>query len=156
VASASKSSTPGLGGDGGGGQSVVAGDHHRFDAHAPQFGEALLDAALHDVLEFDHAQHVRAIGHHQRGAAAPGHRVDSGAHVRREMAALRLDVGADGVRRAFANLPVLQIDAAHPGLGRKVNEGRAEGVDVALAQVELLFGEHHDGTAFRRFVGQRR
>jgi len=37
-----------------------------------------------------------------------------------------------------------------------VNKGRAEGVDIALAQVELLFRQHHDGTAFRRFVGEGR
>ncbi len=46
----------GLGGDGGGGQRVVAGDHHRLDAHPAQLGEALLDAALDDVLQLDHAQ----------------------------------------------------------------------------------------------------
>ena len=31
----------GLGGDGGGGHRVVAGNHHRFDAHGAQLGEAL-------------------------------------------------------------------------------------------------------------------
>jgi hypothetical protein len=51
----------GFGGDRGGGQLVVAGDHHGLDAHAAQFGEALLDAALDDVLQFDHAHHA-AIG----------------------------------------------------------------------------------------------
>ena len=47
---------PGLGGDRGGGQRVVAGDHHRADAHAAQFGEALADAALDDVLQVDDAE----------------------------------------------------------------------------------------------------
>ena len=51
---------PGLGGDGGGGQRVVAGDHHRADAHAAQLGEPLADAALDDVLEV----------HDRRAAAA--------------------------------------------------------------------------------------
>ena len=46
----------GLGGDRGGGERVVAGDHHRLDAHAAQLGEALLDAALDDVLELDDAE----------------------------------------------------------------------------------------------------
>ena len=46
-----------FGGDGGGGKPVVAGDHDGLDAHAAQFGEAFLDAALDHVLEFDHAQH---------------------------------------------------------------------------------------------------
>ena len=46
----------GLGGDGGRGHRVVAGDHHRADAHAAQLGEALADAALDDVLEVDDAE----------------------------------------------------------------------------------------------------
>ncbi len=40
----------GFGRDGCRGQRVVAGDHHRLDAHPPELGEALLDAALDDVL----------------------------------------------------------------------------------------------------------
>ena len=48
----------GLGSDGRGGQAVVAGDHHGLDAHAAQFGEAFLNAALDDVLQLDHAQHA--------------------------------------------------------------------------------------------------
>ena len=41
VASARKSSTPASCGDHGGGDAVVAGDHHRADAHPPQLVEAL-------------------------------------------------------------------------------------------------------------------
>ena len=41
VASARKSSTPGLGRDRRGGERVVAGDHHRLDAHRAQLGEPL-------------------------------------------------------------------------------------------------------------------
>ena len=53
---------------------VVAGDHHRLDAHAPQLAEALLDATLHDVLELDHHQaSARAVGHDQwRATTARG------------------------------------------------------------------------------------
>src|SRR6201991_4119285 len=40
---------------------VVAGHHHGLDAHLAQFGKALLDAALHDVLQLDHAEHARAM-----------------------------------------------------------------------------------------------
>ena len=63
----------GLGGDRRGGERVVAGDHHRLDAHAAQLAEALLDAALDDVLELDDAEHAGAVAHHQRRAAAAGH-----------------------------------------------------------------------------------
>ena len=47
---------PGLLGDGRRGQRVVAGDHHRADAHGPQLVEALAHARLHDVLELDDAE----------------------------------------------------------------------------------------------------
>ncbi len=95
---------PGLGGDGRGGEAVVAGDHDGLDTHAPQLREALLDAALDDVLELDHAQHAGAIGHHQGGAAAPGDGIDDAGHLLREGPALRLDMAADGLRRALADL----------------------------------------------------
>jgi hypothetical protein len=47
----------GLGRDGGGGQGVVARDHHRAQPHGPETREALLDPALHDVLQVHDAQH---------------------------------------------------------------------------------------------------
>ena len=49
----------GLGGDRGRGERVVAGDHDGPDAHAPELGEALPDAALDDVLELDDARAPR-------------------------------------------------------------------------------------------------
>ena len=61
---------PGLGGDGGGGQRVVAGDHHGADAHGAQFGEALAHAGLDDVLQVDRAKDLAAIGD-QQGRSYP-------------------------------------------------------------------------------------
>ena len=49
---------PGLGGDGGSGHRVVAGDHHRADAHGAQCGEAFADAGLDHVLQVDHAEQL--------------------------------------------------------------------------------------------------
>ena len=49
----------GLRGDGCRGERVVAGDHHRADAHGPQLVEALPHARLHHVLEVDHADDPR-------------------------------------------------------------------------------------------------
>ena len=43
------------------GERVVARDHHRANAHRAQPVEALADAALHDVLEVDDAEHARAV-----------------------------------------------------------------------------------------------
>ena len=72
VACAMKSSTPGFGGDGGGGQRIVARDHHGLDAHLAQLREAFLDAALDDVLQVDDAEHFAAFRHDQRRAARTG------------------------------------------------------------------------------------
>ncbi len=62
----------GLGGDGRGGHRVVAGDHHRADPHAAQFGEALADAAFDDVLEVDDAEQLAVARHGERRAAGLG------------------------------------------------------------------------------------
>ncbi len=41
----------GLGGDRRSGQAVIAGDHHRFNAHFAQLGETFFDAAFDDIFE---------------------------------------------------------------------------------------------------------
>ena len=64
----------GLGGDGGRGHRVVAGDHDGADAHAAQLGEALADAALDDVLEVDDAEQPAVLGDGERRAAGLGDR----------------------------------------------------------------------------------
>ncbi|MNT20214.1 hypothetical protein D3C72_1555160 [compost metagenome] len=48
-----------------------------------------------------------------------------------------------------------QVHPAHAGLGGEVHELGSHGLDVALAQVELLLGQYDDAAAFGRFVGQR-
>ena len=48
---------------------IVAGDHHRADAHAAQFGEAFADAALDDVLQVDDAEQAAVARHRERCAA---------------------------------------------------------------------------------------
>ena len=60
----------GLAGDGGGGERVVAGDHDGLDAHGAELSEALLHAALDDVLEVDDAEGAAVFGDDERGAAA--------------------------------------------------------------------------------------
>ena len=50
----------GLGGDRRGREPVVARDHDGLDAHLPQLGEALADAAFDDVAQLDDAEHARA------------------------------------------------------------------------------------------------
>ncbi len=145
--------------DGGGSQAVVAGDHDRLDAHPAQFGKALLDAALHDVFEFDDAEHaciaVDRLGNDQRGAAAPCHAVNAGSHIIGIPATFAGDVDTDRVRRPFAHLAAGEVDAAHARLCGERHEGRTQGDDIALAQTVLLFCQHDYRTPFRRAIGER-
>ena len=46
----------GFGGDGRGGQRIVAGDHDGLDAHLAQLGKAFLQAAFDDIFQMDHTQ----------------------------------------------------------------------------------------------------
>ena len=95
VASARNVVDAGLGGDRGGGQLVVAGDHHGLDAHAAQLAEALLDAALDDVLQLDHAEHAWP---------SPSLATTSGVLPRRAMSSTaRRHVGRQARRRAPAS-----------------------------------------------------
>jgi hypothetical protein len=91
----------GLVGDGLRGERVVAGDHHRADAHLAQFGEPLADALLDDVLEMDHAERPRRAGraslrHHERRAADGGDGVHHLAKLWRQRPVSRPDPLADG------------------------------------------------------------
>src|SRR6185436_15335689 len=51
-----------LGGDGGGGEGIVAGDHHAANAHAAELGDAFLHTALDDVFQVDDPEQAGAIG----------------------------------------------------------------------------------------------
>ena len=155
VAWARKSSTPGLRADGRRGQRVVAGDHDGLDAHAAQLGEALPDAALHDVLELDDAEHLGAVGDDERRRARLGDGVDRAADVGGDGAAELPDVGLDRVGGALADLAAVQVHAAHPRLRGEGDERRAELLDLALADAVLLLGEDDDAAALGRLVGER-
>ncbi len=65
---------------------IVAGDHDGLDTHAAEFGEALGDATLDDVLEFDDAEGpALPVGHDQRRGASLRDLVHdlAGLHARR-------------------------------------------------------------------------
>jgi hypothetical protein len=126
-----------------------------LDAHAAQFGEALLDAALDDVLELDHAQHLRAVVATTSGVLPRRATSSTCARTVRRESCRRASTCADGVGRALADLAAIDIDAAHARLRGEGHEHRAERRDVALAQVEALLGQHHDAAALGRLVGQR-
>ena len=64
----------GLGGDRLGRERVVAGDHHRADAHPAHVGEPGRETLLHDVLQVDDAQDGGltggGLGRHREGRAS--------------------------------------------------------------------------------------
>src|SRR5204863_2545041 len=59
----------------GGGERIVARDHHGANAHLAEVREALLDAAFDDVLQMNDAQHFAAFRHDERRAAGTGNLV---------------------------------------------------------------------------------
>ena len=143
----------GLGGDGLGGERVVAGDHHRADAHGPQLVEAVADALLDDVLEVDDAEDLGALGDDQRRAAGRWRRPRPARRARRARARpARRPSASPSRRRPCARTLAVEVEAAHAGLGGERDEGGV--ADVALAEVEPLLGQHHDRAALRRLVGQ--
>ena len=152
----------GLGGDGRGGEPVVAGDHHRLDAHAAQFGKALLDAALDDVLQLDHTQH--ACGRRDTTSGVLPLRATSSAALctsAGKHAAQRFDMLADGFAGALAQHAHAAVAASISTPLMRVCAVKATkcvfcAVKLALAQVELLLGQHGDAAAFGRLVGHRR
>ena len=72
------------------------------------------------------------------------------------MAAVSLNVAANGIHGTFTDHPLVDVNPAHPGLGGKGHEGGVQRLQIALAQIKALLCQHHDAAAFRRFVGQRR
>src|SRR5262249_53599254 len=120
-----------------------------------QLAEALLDAAFHDVLELDDAEHAGAIGDEQRRTAAARDLLRRRLHALRKRRAERFDVLLNGIRRALAHLAIPDVDAAHARMRGERYEARVQRAQVALAQLEALLREHDDAAPFRCFVGQR-
>ena len=97
----------GLLGDGPGRERVVAGDHHRADAHRAELVEALAHAVLDDVLEVDDAEHAVlagariGLGDGERRAAVGRDAVDDRVHRLGHGAAGREHPLLDRVGRAL-------------------------------------------------------
>ena len=66
------SSAPHLALDGGGGALVVAGQHHRADAHGLELGEGGGARGLHRVGHGDHAQKLAVLSEEERRLALVG------------------------------------------------------------------------------------
>ena len=94
----------GFGRDRRGGERVVAGDHHRLDAHRPQMREPIADAALDDVLQMNDAEGAAALGDDERRAAGAGHTLNDRGELVRHAATPADNPRLDGLGSAFANL----------------------------------------------------
>ena len=152
----------GFGGDGGGGERIVARDHHGADAHFAQVREAVLDSAFHHVLQFDRrrasscrtrrrAESRRDVRFHRPSSSRPAGK------LRRLIRQIRARFPPRLCGRAWsARLPMrVKIDAAHAGLRGERNERGVQLVHFARAQSEFLFRQHDDAAAFGRFIGER-
>ena len=108
------------------GARVVAGDHHRPDAHLAELGEALDEPFLDRVLELDHAQDATLGLEDQRGGPLVGDAVGIGRHVGGQAAHLRVD----RVDRTLQDgRPRRRPDAARARLGAErdlLRDGRVE------------------------------
>ncbi len=145
---------PGLGRDGGGGERIVAGDHHRADAHLAQLAEALADAGLDHVLERDRAEQAAVARHRERGHARARDLVGGAAQLGRGGGLAEAGIGAEhGIDRALLDQAVADPDARDPGLRGEGDHlcpfGQGSGVDG-----EALAGEHHHRTPLGRLVGE--
>jgi len=73
-------------------QRIVAGDHHRPDAHPAQLAEALSDASLDDILQMDDPEQTAILRDGERRST--GFRDSVGAHVQ----GVNCRVGYQGTR----------------------------------------------------------
>ena len=144
-----------FGGNGRRSQTVIPGDHHRFNAHLTHLGETLFYTAFNDILQSDHPQNACTFRHHQRGCPLTRHAFHQMVDFRGEVSIIGFNMTANGINGPFTDHPVLNVNAAHAGLRREGNERGVQALYVALAQVKALLGEDHDTAAFRRFIGQR-
>ncbi|MPL86091.1 hypothetical protein SDC9_32067 [bioreactor metagenome] len=142
---------PRLGGDCGGGQGIVTGDHHRADAHRAQLGKALAHAGLDHVLQMDRAEDHVVLRHQKRRAAGAGDLVDPRAQRRIGGAP---DEPLHRIHRALAQLPARQIDAGKPGLGGE-GDGLAPFHALAGQGGEQPARQIDDRLAFRRGIAER-
>ena len=163
VASARKSSTPGLRGDRLRGQRVVAGDHHRADAHRAHLGEPLGHPGLDHVGQLDDAEHPGA-SPAARSATTSGVpprspiRVDGRRDLGRQCRWHPTHRG-DGGAGALAHLAPLpgggDVEPGHPGLRGERDELGGRLLPGRLGRKAVLGGaQRDDAAALRGLVGQ--
>src|SRR5581483_9901469 len=81
---------------------------------------------------------------------------DRGVEALRDAPSLLLHPPCDGVGGSLAELPAVEIDAAHPRRRREGDERRLELGELTAAEAVLVLGEDDDRPSFRRLVRKRR
>ncbi len=119
----------GLGGDRRGGQAVIAGDHHRFNAHFAQLGETFLMPPL--TISLSAIPSTFSFGDHQRR----GRRATSSTCLSTSAGSGRRWPPRGGEWRppTLADHALIDIDAAHPRLRGKGQRWRAATADRVRA-----------------------
>ena len=143
-----------FGSDRSSGEFVVAGDHHRLDAHASQFAKTLFDAALDDIFEFDNPEDPRIVRYQKRRAAASRDLLHRRLNGFGKGLAKSLDLLLNGVPRAFAHLAPTDVYPTHARIGRERDKRCRERLQIALTQIEALLCEHDNAAAFRSLIGE--
>ncbi len=142
-----------LGRDRGGGERVVAGNHHRADAHAAQFREALAHAGLHHVLERHRAQQPPVAHHRERGLPGAGDLVGGAAQFQRGDGGVEIGMRAQHrIDRTLVDQAAAEAEAGKPRLRGEGDRLRIGG--QRLRQAVLLAREGDDRSALRRLVGK--
>ena len=142
-----------LGGNGGSGQGIVAGDHHRFDAHGPQFGKACADIGLHNVLEVNDAQQLTIFTRRQRRAARTRDPLNRMAEIGRSGQLGEPAQGQNRIHRALAQAATGQINPRNTGLrGKGHNNTCFRG--LRNGHMIPIRCQRHNRAPFRRFIRQ--
>jgi len=130
--------------------------------HRPQVGEPFRDPRFDNVFQVHHAQDLGGLGDQQRGAAVAGDLVGRGQRLRRHGAPVVRDPLGYRGHRALADGPdvtgLRQVDAAHPGAGRELDDLTVLRGVAGPVPVDVVFvpAEFDDGLPFRGVVGQAR
>ncbi len=137
-------------------QRVIAGDHHRADAHGAQMLEALAHPAFDDILQVHDTENAAVFGDQQRSSTRIRYPFDRFLNFRWNRPTGVPHILDDCVRRALADFASVHVHARHPRGRGEGNERRRRSRQLSSAQTIFLFGQHHDRTPFRRFIRQRR
>ncbi len=132
---------------------VVTRDHDAANAHQAKLGDPLFHAALYDIFQVDDAQQALSVRHCQRRSTIPR---DAIAYLldTADLAARIANELADRFGRSLSEPPSLEIDTAHPCIGREWDKRRIVFRNVAAPEAILLFRQDYDRPAFRRLVGK--